>query len=110
MGRAIKWHGKSRETVKGFPEAARRQTGVALHIAQLGGKAPIAKPLQGFDGVFEIVANAEGDAYRAVYAIKIDDRLHVLHAFMKKSKTGIKTPRNEIETIRRRLKEAKENG
>ena len=64
-----------------------------------------AKPLAGFvGGVFEVALKHRGDAYRAVYALKVGDDLWVIHAFQKKSKSGIKTPQSEIDLIRGRLK------
>jgi len=74
-----------------------------------GGKADIAKPLGGFgSGVFEIALPFRGDAFRVVYAVQIAEEIWVLHAFQKKSKSGIKTPQSEIDLIRQRLKRVKE--
>ena len=82
--------------------------GFALHEAQLGRKHPDAKPLKGFGGagVLEIMARSDGDAFRAVYTVKLADRIYVLHAFQKKSKSGIATPKPEIDLIKARLKTA----
>ena len=81
----------------------------ALTIAAEGRKADIAKPMTGFgSGIFEIALAWRGDAYRAVYAVPIDDAIWVVHAFQKKSKTGIKTPKAEIDLIRHRLNRLKE--
>lgn len=81
----------------------------ALTIAAEGGKADIAKPLSGFgSGVFEIALKHRGDAYRVVYAVQLADALWVIHAFQKKSKTGIKTPKPDLELIDERLKRLKE--
>ncbi|MGH7934118.1 MAG: type II toxin-antitoxin system RelE/ParE family toxin [Candidatus Binataceae bacterium] len=90
---------------------ARAVTGQALYHAQLGSKHINAKPLKGFHGaaVMEIVADAEGDAYRAAYTVQFADVIYVLHCFQKKSKRGAKTPQHHIEMIRRRLKMAQEN-
>jgi phage-related protein len=69
----------------------------------------IAKLLKGLgSGVFEIALRHQGDAYRTVYAVQIGDDLWVVHAFKKKSKTGIKTPKHEIDLIRNRIKAIKE--
>jgi phage-related protein len=71
--------------------------------------ADIAKPMKGLDGgVYEIALPHRGDAYRAVYAVKLGNDLWVVHAFQKKSSQGIKTPQREIEVIRERLKRLKE--
>ena len=78
----------------------------ALEEAQLGGKAPSAKPLKGFRGagVFEIIENHDGNAYRAVYTVKFKEAVCVLHAFQKKSKRGIQTPRREMRIIEANLR------
>ena len=77
-------------------------------MAQEGGKHPDAKPLRGFGGagVLEMIADFDGDTYRAVYTVRFVKTVHVLHAFRKKSKTGILTPRAEVELVRARLKYA----
>lgn len=48
------------------------------------------------------------DAFRVVYAVQIDTDLWVVHAFQKKSISGIKTPQHEIDVVRERLKRLKE--
>ncbi|HEY8694258.1 MAG TPA: type II toxin-antitoxin system RelE/ParE family toxin [Chloroflexota bacterium] len=75
-------------------------------LAQFGGKAADAKPLKGFHGadVVEIVEDFDGDTYRAVYTVRIREAIYVLHAFQKKSKRGIKTPKAELELIQHRLR------
>jgi phage-related protein len=74
-------------------------------VVQLGGTPPSAKPWKGRGpGVFELVEDHRGDTYRAVYLVRIAGRVHVLHAFQKKSKSGIKTPRADVELIETRLK------
>ena len=71
--------------------------------------SPAAKPFRGVGaGVFEIRAEHRTDTYRAVYAVKIGERVYVLHCFQKKSKSGIKTPKEEINLIKRRLRMARE--
>lgn len=84
--------------------------GYALYIAERGGKHGDAKPLRGFGGagILEIVEDHAGDTYRAVYTVRLAGRIYVLHVFQKKSKTGAKTPKPEIELIRSRLKRAEE--
>jgi phage-related protein len=79
-----------------------------LWVAQEGGKHPDAKPLRGFGGagVLEMIADFDGDTYRAVYTVRFVETVYVLHAFRKKSKTGISTPRAEVELVRARLKYA----
>ena len=83
-----------------------------MNEAQLGGKHhPKAKPLKGFhgSGVVEIADDYDGDTYRAVYTVRWSDAVYVLHAFQKKSKTGIKTPKQDIDLIKQRLALAKKD-
>lgn len=81
----------------------------ALTIAAEGRRADNAKPLHGLGtGIFEVALAWRGDAFRAVYALQIDESIWVVHAFQKKSKAGIKTPKAEIDLIRVRLKRLKE--
>ena len=105
----VNWVGTSLKDLREFPQEVQRDIGYALHFAQLGVKHLQAKPLKGIEGgVMEIVSNFNTDTYRAVYAVKIEDAIYVLHAFQKKSKQGIATPKQEIDLIKKRLKEAKE--
>ena len=81
----------------------------ALTIAAEGSKPDNAKPFKGVDGgVFEITLKHRGDAFRMLYAVKIGADIWVIHAFQKKSKTGIKAPQVEVDLIRERLKRLKE--
>jgi phage-related protein len=106
----VVWIGSTRADVASFPEDVKEAIGYALYIAQQGGKHPDSKPLRGFGsaGVLEIVENYSGDTYRAVYTVRMAGRVYALHAFQKKSKKGIKTPRSENELIKLRLKRAGE--
>ena len=99
--------GSSRKDLQAFPAAVRREIGQALFEAQLGDYPRGARPLKGFSGVLEIRDNFDGDAYRAVYTVRFEGALYVLHAFQKKSTSGIATPQRHIELIRQRLKDAK---
>jgi phage-related protein len=103
------WMGSGRDDVKEFPEEVCLVMGFALWQAQRGRKHKDAKVLRGFGGagVLEVVDNHDGDTFRAVYTVRFAGAVYVLHAFQKKSKSGIKTPTAERDTIRRRLKEAK---
>ena len=80
--------GSSREDLKEFPEEVRQDIGYALFEVQMGGKPISAKPLKGFGGagVLEIIENFSGDTYRAVYTVKFQETVYVLHCFQKKSK------------------------
>jgi phage-related protein len=88
-----------------LPEAAQHEIGYALYFAQIGDKHPKAKPLKGFTGaaVLEIVENHDGDTYRAVYTVRFQEAVYVLHVFQKKAKRGIATPPKELALIERRL-------
>ncbi len=106
--RSVVWIRSSHEDLKKFPADVQDEMGYALYIAQIGDKHPKAGPLKGFSGVLEIRSNYASNTYRAVYTTKIGDVIYVLHAFQKKSKRGIGTPRREIALIRSRLKRAQE--
>ena len=81
----------------------------ALTIAAEGGKADVAKPMQGIgSSVFEIALPFRGDAFRVIYAVQLAEQIWVVHAFQKKSTQGIKTPKREIDLIKDRLKRLKE--
>lgn len=107
--RIVQWVGDSREQLQKFPSQVRKAIGHALYLVQTGQTPPSSKPLRGLgSGVFEIVDDYDTNAYRAVYTVKIGRSLYVLHAFQKKSKSGIATPKKEIDQIKRRLRRAKE--
>lgn len=106
--RPVIWLGSSRGDLRKLPQQVRRDIGQALYAAQQGTTDPAAKPLKGFGGarVMEIVERYRTDAYRAVYAAHFANAVYVLHVFQKKSKSGIATPKHEIDLIRRRFDEA----
>lgn len=107
VAKPLIWVGDSLEMLRSFPEAVKDELGVALYHAQLGGKHNRAKPLHDIgSGVLEVVSDYRGDTFRAVYAVRLAGRVYVLHAFQKKSKTGIATPKPEIDLIKQRLKRA----
>ncbi|MGV8084152.1 MAG: type II toxin-antitoxin system RelE/ParE family toxin [Coriobacteriia bacterium] len=101
--------GSARKDIQAFPEDVRWVMGVALREAQLGRKSDRAKPLKGFCGasVLEILDDYDRDAYRTVYTLEFPKVVYVLHAFQKKSKSGIATPKSDINLIKSRLKAAK---
>jgi phage-related protein len=107
----VRWIASSREDLRNFPEDVRNRIGGALWEAQLGRKASFAKPLKGFGGagVLEVADDFDGNTYRAVYTVRFAKVVYVLHAFQKKSKHGIATPKQEIDLIEQRLKRAKED-
>jgi phage-related protein len=104
--RPVEWVGTSRRDFRDFPDEVQHNMGFALYRAQIGAMDESAKPLKGFGGagVIEIVEAYKGGAYRAVYTVKFESAVYVLHAFEKKSKSGTKTLPADIETVRRRLK------
>ncbi|MGI8897729.1 MAG: type II toxin-antitoxin system RelE/ParE family toxin [Pyrinomonadaceae bacterium] len=103
--KGIVWVGSSRKDLKGFPAEVRDVMGYALYQVQVGRKSPSAKPLAGFGGasVLEIVENFQTNTYRAVYSVKFSELVYVLHAFQKKSKKGIATPKPDLDLIKKRL-------
>jgi phage-related protein len=107
--RPISWIKAARKDFLSFPEAVQGDMLNALTIAAEGSMSDKAKPFKGIDGgVFEIALRYRGDAFRTVYAVKIGTDIWVIHAFQKKSKTGIKTPQMEVNIVRERLKRLKE--
>ncbi len=108
--KSLVWVGSSLKDLREFPEEVKDEMGFALYEAQSGLKPVTAKPLKGFGGasVMEIISDFQTDTYRAVYTVKFGERVYVLHAFQKKSKSGIATPKAEIELIKNRLKQAEE--
>ena len=109
--KAVRWIGSSRDDLKSFPKDVQRRVGGALWDAQLGLKAPFAKPMKGFGGasVLEIRDDFDRDTYRTVYTVRFTRAVYVLHAFQKKSKHGIATPKAELDLIEQRLRHAKED-
>ena len=104
------WIGSAKSDLLEFPEAVKDEIGVALSVAQFGGKHPGAKPWKGEGaGVLEIVQDYRGDTYRAVYTVKFENAAYVLHAFQKKSPKGIKTAQTDVELVSQRLKAASED-
>lgn len=107
--RPISWIKAARKDFEEFPEEAQKEILRALTIAAEGQKADIAKPLKGMgSGVFEVALAWRGDAYRAVYAVQLGRDIWVVHAFQKKSKTRIKTPKQETDLLAARLKRLRE--
>jgi len=106
----VRWIGSSKSDFLDFPAEVVSEVGYALSVAQLGGKHPAAKPWKGEGGgVFELVERFEGDAYRAVYTVRFEGVIYVLHAFQKKSPSGIRTDKTDIDLISERLKRARED-
>lgn len=107
--RPVSWINAALKDFQKFPDGAKSILLGALTIAAEGGKADIAKPLHGFgSGVLEMALAYRGDAFRVVYAVQLADEIWVIHAFQKKSKQGIKTPKREIDLVKDRVKRLKE--
>jgi phage-related protein len=102
----LTWLADSRASVKTFPASVQDDIGYALYAAQLGETSVRAKPLHGLGGgVMEIAAHDASGTFRTVYTVSIGDSIYVIHAFQKKSKRGIATPKFEMDLIRQRLKQ-----
>src|SRR5688572_24073462 len=103
--------GSSKRDLREFPEDVKDVMGLALLVAQYGGKHEVAKVLHGFGSasVLEVVDDHEGDTYRAVYTVRFKEVVYVLHAFQKKSKKGSRTPKPDMDKVRNRLKAAEED-
>ena len=107
--RPISWIKASLRDFEIFPADAQSILLTALTIAADGGKADIAKPMLGLgSGLFEIALTFRGDAFRVIYTVQFADEVWVIHAFRKKSKQGIKTPKREIDLVKDRFKRLKE--
>jgi phage-related protein len=107
--RPVSWIRSALKEFERFPEGARSICLAALTIAAEGGKADVAKPMNGFgSGVFKIAVPFRGDAFRVVYAVQLAEEIWVVHAFQKKSTQSVKTPLREIDLIKDRLKRLKE--
>ena len=105
--RPLFWVASSKKDLLAMPEPAIRGIGIALGIAQYGGKHPSAKPWKGQGpGVFEVVEDFDGDTFRAIYTVRFAKAVYVLHCFQKKSPTGIKTAKSDIHLVSQRLKAA----
>lgn len=108
VSKPLFWIGTSRDDLSDFPDGVKHHVGLALRFAQWGDKHDDAKPLKGFGGAgtLEVVTDFDGNTYRTVYTVKFRRAVYVLHAFQKKSKRGVGTPKEELELVRNRLKRA----
>ena len=101
------WVRSSLKDLQRFPAEVQEHIGYALSAAQYGGKHPNVKPWKGAGArVLEVVEDFRGDTFRAVYTVRFEEAVYVLHAFQKKSRHGIATSQADIELIARRLKDA----
>jgi phage-related protein len=108
--RPLHWVGSAKRDFLTFPREVKEDMGNALGIAQFGGTAPTAKPWRGLGpGLLEVVESHDGNAYRAVYTVRFERALYVLHAFQKKSPSGIRTARRDVELVAERVKTAEKD-
>jgi phage-related protein len=110
--RPVIWCGASKTDFLAFPRSVQREMGYALFLAQMGERhTRMAKTLGGFGGatVVEVRDSYDRNAYRAVYTVRYSDAVYVLHAFQKKSKKGVATPKAELDLIEKRLKDLAAN-
>ncbi len=100
--RPLEWIGSAKKDLQALPDIVVDVFGYALYLAQTGRKHDQAKPMRGFgsSGVLEVVEDRRGDTYRAVYTVQYSSRVFVLHVFQKKSKSGIATPKPDLDLIR----------
>ncbi len=107
----LKWVSSAKRDLDSMPDDVKDVFGHALDLAQAGGKHQDAKVMAGFGsaGVLEVVEDHQGDTYRAVYTVKFAGWVYVLHCFQKKSKSGIATPKPDLDLINIRLKAAKQD-
>lgn len=106
----LQWVGSSKRDLMAFPDDVQQAMGFALFQAQSGDEHPHVKALKGFGGrgVLEVVERHDGDTYRSVYTVRFEKAVYVLHCFQKKSKSGIATPKEDLDLIRKRLADARE--
>lgn len=106
----LHWVGSSKRDLMDFPAQVQSDMGYALGVAQFGVKHPHAKPWKGAgNGVFEIVESHDGNAFRAVYVVRFEGAVYVLHAFQKKSPSGIRTAITDVDLVKERLKRARDH-
>jgi len=107
--RPVDWLGDSKRNIQEFPKGAQKLLGDELQLIQFGGMPKDAKPFKGIgSGIIELALRYASDAYRVVTAVQLGKRIYVLHAFQKKSKTGIETPKRDVDLIKKRYAEAQE--
>jgi phage-related protein len=102
------WVGASKPDLLAMPEPVIRHIGFALGVAQYGGKQPDTKPWKGQGaGIFEIVSDFDTNTFRAAYVVRFEQAVYVLHCFQKKSPSGARTAKTDVNLIDRRLKAAR---
>jgi phage-related protein len=107
--RKVNWIKAALKDFLAFPKEAQDRAVTALTYVAEGATPDIAKPLTGLgSGIWELAIKSRGDAYRVVYALQLGEDIWVIHAFQKKSKRGIATPKHEIDLVRERIKRLRE--
>lgn len=107
--RPVIWLGDSKKNILSFPEEVRKLIGDELQFLQFSGMPKDAKLFKNVgSGVIELAIKYDKEAYRCVQAVQLGEAIYVLHAFQKKSKKGIATPKRDVDVIQKRYKEAKE--
>lgn len=107
--RLVVWMGNSKKNILEFPDEVKKEIGDELQLIQYGGMPDSAKPFRGVgSGVFEIVTRFDKNTYRTVVAVQISEKIYILHAFMKKAKSGIATPKKDVYLIKQRYRDAQE--
>lgn len=102
------WVGSAKKDLLAFPDGAINDFGYALGVVQQGGMPPEAKPWKGEGpGVFELAEELKGDAFRVAYTVRFQKAIYVLHCFQKKSPSGIRTAKTDVDLIGERLKLAR---
>ena len=110
MLKSVQWVGASKADLRRFPDHVQHRMGFAIYQAQIGLRHRDAKPLKGFgSGVLEVVSRHDGDTFRAVCTVRFESAVYVLHAFQKKARRGIATPKHELDLVRRRLAVAEQH-
>lgn len=106
--RPLFWVGSSKKDLLEMPTPVVRAIGIALGVAQQGGTHPSTKPWKGEgSGVVEVMQDFDGDTFRAVYTVKFRKAIYVLHCFQKKSPSGIRTAKTDVDLVKQRLKAAR---
>ena len=106
----LRWVGSSYNDFMEFPEPVHDTVGYALHRAQEGKAPRNAKKMKGAQSsAVEVIADHDGDTFRAVYTVKFSEVIYILHAFQKKSKKGIATPKKDLDLIKQRLRLAEKD-
>ena len=107
--RPVIWLGNSKRNIQAFPKEAQKLVGDELRLIQTGETPANTKSFTGIgSGVLEIAIRHAKEAYRTVLAVQLGEKIYVLHAFQKKSRSGIKTPKKDVDLIKRRYRDAQE--